>query len=269
MPSPHGFAPSHRAPVTPGDASAGAAEPRKPATAASDATKTPDGAPDASLEATATENPLLAKLACAVESAGMSELSALIDEASASDVVADEAAAELLLPLVTRCADLLANAPPFEASAPTDDENAEGSEALRLACARLGIKREHYERLHGEDILLDDIALFDEDDLKDVGLPLGPRRRLLRAVRAEKDVAAHGWADAALRTLECPLTLRVMRDPVVAADGHSYERAEIEARFARGLRASPCTRAPLAHCELIPNHALRDAIAQLDQTGAP
>ena len=70
----------------------------------------------------------------------MSELSALIDEASASDVVADEAAAELLLPLVTRCADLLANAPPFEASAPTDDENAEGSEALRLACARLGIK---------------------------------------------------------------------------------------------------------------------------------
>ena len=60
-----------------------------------------------------------------------------------------------------------------------------------------------------------------------------------------------------------------MRDPVVAADGHSYERAEIEARFARGLRASPCTRAPLAHCELIPNHALRDAIAQLDQTGAP
>ena len=49
----------------------------------------------------------------------------------------------------------------------------------------------------------------------------------------------------------------------------SRPRAEIEARFARGLRASPCTRAPLAHCELIPNHALRDAIAQLDQTGAP
>ena len=270
VPSAHGFvAPSDSAPVTPAAAPATAAEVRKPATAASEAPKMPAGAADASLEATATENPLLTKLARAVESAGMSELSALIEEASVDDVLADEAAAELLRPLVARCADLLASAPPFEASAPTDDENAEGTEALRLACARLGIKREHYERLHGEDILLDDIALFEEDDLKDVGLPLGPRRRLLRAVRAEKDVAAHGWADAALRTLECPLTLRVMRDPVVAADGHSYERAEIEARFARGLRASPCTRAPLAHCELIPNHALRDAIAQLDQTGAP
>jgi hypothetical protein len=31
--------------------------------------------------------------------------------------------------------------------------------------------------------------------------------------------------------LECPLTMEVMRDPVITADGQTYERAEIEKWF--------------------------------------
>jgi hypothetical protein len=51
-----------------------------------------------------------------------------------------------------------------------------------------------------------------------------------------------------------------MEDPVVVADGHSYERASIEAWFGRGTRTSPLTNAELPHTNLLPNHALRCAI---------
>jgi hypothetical protein len=66
----------------------------------------------------------------------------------------------------------------------------------------------------------------------------------------------------------CPLTLELMEDPVVVADGHSYERRAIEAWFARGHRRSPRTNLPLPHPVLVPNHALRGLIAELVARGA-
>jgi hypothetical protein len=59
-----------------------------------------------------------------------------------------------------------------------------------------------------------------------------------------------------------------MEDPVVVADGHSYERRAIEAWFARGHRRSPRTNVPLPHPVLLPNHALRGLIAELVADGA-
>jgi hypothetical protein len=59
-----------------------------------------------------------------------------------------------------------------------------------------------------------------------------------------------------------------MEDPVVVADGHSYERRAIEAWFARGHRRSPRTNVPLPHPVLVPNHALRGLIAELVARGA-
>ena len=58
----------------------------------------------------------------------------------------------------------------------------------------------------------------------------------------------------------CPITMDPMEDPVMAADGHSYERREIEAWLDRGKRMSPMTGAPLPHTHLMPNHALKKAI---------
>ena len=40
--------------------------------------------------------------------------------------------------------------------------------------------------------------------------------------------------------LRCPITLEVMRDPVLASDGHSYERDAIE-RWLINHRTSPLT----------------------------
>jgi hypothetical protein len=55
-------------------------------------------------------------------------------------------------------------------------------------------------------------------------------------------------------TGDCPLTMEVMRDPVITADGQTYERAEIESWFALGKRTSPLTGAELpAHKSPAPN----------------
>jgi hypothetical protein len=61
-------------------------------------------------------------------------------------------------------------------------------------------------------------------------------------------------------SFQCPLTMEVMRDPVMTTDGQTYERTEIERWFALGNRTSPLTAAELPSTLLFPNIALRNAI---------
>ena len=59
----------------------------------------------------------------------------------------------------------------------------------------------------------------------------------------------------------CPITTEVMSDPVMAADGHAYERTAIE----RGLATkptSPMTGDELGNTGLFPNHILRRMIRE-------
>jgi len=60
----------------------------------------------------------------------------------------------------------------------------------------------------------------------------------------------------------CPITMSVMEDPVVAADGHSYERTAILEHFRTGGASarSPFTNLPLPNQNLLENHALRNLI---------
>jgi len=67
---------------------------------------------------------------------------------------------------------------------------------------------------------------------------------------------------AASFVLECPLTMEVMRDPVMTADGQTYERTEIEKWFALGKRTSPLTGEELPSTNLLPNIALRQVIRE-------
>ena len=57
----------------------------------------------------------------------------------------------------------------------------------------------------------------------------------------------------------CPITHEVMHDPVIAADGHTYERVAI-ARWLKHHGTSPSTNLRLKHRGVIPNHSLRSAI---------
>ena len=59
----------------------------------------------------------------------------------------------------------------------------------------------------------------------------------------------------------CPIGRDLMHDPVSCADGHSYEREHIT-RWLSESRLSPVTGAPLPSLDLMPNHALRNAIEE-------
>jgi hypothetical protein len=67
------------------------------------------------------------------------------------------------------------------------------------------------------------------------------------------------------KNLCCPIGIELMKDPVVAADGHTYERSKIEAwfqspQFANLPVKSPMTNMQLDDTVLIRNHALKSVI---------
>ncbi|KAL0679991.1 hypothetical protein Bca4012_007972 [Brassica carinata] len=60
----------------------------------------------------------------------------------------------------------------------------------------------------------------------------------------------------------CPITQEVMREPSVAADGHTYEAEALREWLDNGHDTSPMTNLKLAHRNLVPNHPLRSAIRE-------
>uniref|UniRef100_A0A0E0CXS0 U-box domain-containing protein n=1 Tax=Oryza meridionalis TaxID=40149 RepID=A0A0E0CXS0_9ORYZ len=58
----------------------------------------------------------------------------------------------------------------------------------------------------------------------------------------------------------CPISLDLMRDPVTAPTGITYDREGIEAWLDTGRAVCPVTHAPLRHEDLVPNHAIRRVI---------
>eukprot|EP00808_Paulinella_micropora_P022057 g28019.t1 len=80
------------------------------------------------------------------------------------------------------------------------------------------------------------------------------------------DQSANGIVDStkAPRGFICPISLEVMHDPVIAADGHSYERETIVEWF-KHKNTSPSTNLPLPHTLLVENIALKAAIQDFRQ----
>jgi hypothetical protein len=64
----------------------------------------------------------------------------------------------------------------------------------------------------------------------------------------------------AVGDFHCPITQELMKDPVVAADGFTYERSAIASWFSKGRRTSPSTNLPLTNTLLVPNKHLRTLI---------
>ncbi|KAJ8558380.1 hypothetical protein K7X08_005146 [Anisodus acutangulus] len=69
-----------------------------------------------------------------------------------------------------------------------------------------------------------------------------------------------------LDEFKCPLSLRLMYDPVVIASGHTYERFQIQKWFAEGNDTCPTTRRKLANLSLTPNHTMKDLISRWSAT---
>ena len=63
-------------------------------------------------------------------------------------------------------------------------------------------------------------------------------------------------------SIRCPITLEPFCDPVIASDGHTYERSAIMQLFSLepSARVSPLTREPFANFCLIPNRSMRSLV---------
>jgi hypothetical protein len=66
----------------------------------------------------------------------------------------------------------------------------------------------------------------------------------------------------------CPITQEVMGDPVVASDGHTYERAAIERWVAKKM-TSPKTGGALESAIIFPNHSIRRQIREWQERRQP
>ncbi|XP_017627220.1 U-box domain-containing protein 9-like [Gossypium arboreum] len=60
----------------------------------------------------------------------------------------------------------------------------------------------------------------------------------------------------------CPLSKKLMRDPVVLSSGQTYERPFIEKWLKAGNRTCPQTQQVLSHTVLTPNHLVSEMISQ-------
>ncbi|KAG8476311.1 hypothetical protein CXB51_033026 [Gossypium anomalum] len=63
----------------------------------------------------------------------------------------------------------------------------------------------------------------------------------------------------------CPIFQEVMKDPLIAADGFTYEADAIRGWLDSGHDRSPMTNLKLEHCNLVPNYALLQAILEWQQ----
>uniref|UniRef100_A0A3B3XEB7 WD repeat, SAM and U-box domain-containing protein 1 n=1 Tax=Poecilia mexicana TaxID=48701 RepID=A0A3B3XEB7_9TELE len=88
---------------------------------------------------------------------------------------------------------------------------------------------------------------------------VGLRGRLLRKIEALK--AEQSGSEAPDEFL-CPITRELMKDPVIAADGYSYERESIESWIRGKNKTSPMTNLPLRTTLLTPNRSLKMAITR-------
>ena len=92
-------------------------------------------------------------------------------------------------------------------------------------------------------------------------------RQLLKSATEKADTSEKkrletvAAAVSAAETFLCPITQSPMSDPVIAADGHTYERTAIERWFGAGRLTSPVTNEPVTSTRLLQNHTLKSARA--------
>ena len=61
------------------------------------------------------------------------------------------------------------------------------------------------------------------------------------------------------KSFECPITRLIIKRPVIAADGHTYDQGALEQWF-ENKKTSPLTGEPMANTKLTPNHHLKSQI---------
>ncbi len=97
--------------------------------------------------------------------------------------------------------------------------------------------------------------------------PVTPERE---ALCAEIDAIDSAGKSDVPPEFKCPITLVAMRDPVVACDGHTYERSALMEAFRKEHSVSPMTRQPISNSFVYPNYALVSLMSRwVQRQGTP
>uniref|UniRef100_A0A3B4F1W1 WD repeat, SAM and U-box domain-containing protein 1 n=1 Tax=Pundamilia nyererei TaxID=303518 RepID=A0A3B4F1W1_9CICH len=105
-----------------------------------------------------------------------------------------------------------------------------------------------------------ELSQLNKETAAELGIEsVGLRGRLLRRIEALK---AEQNGSEAPDEFMCPITRELMKDPVIAADGYSYERESIESWIRGKNKTSPMTNLPLQTTLLTPNRSLKMAITR-------
>ncbi|KAL6861333.1 hypothetical protein ACP4OV_017033 [Aristida adscensionis] len=89
---------------------------------------------------------------------------------------------------------------------------------------------------------------------------LVPEMPLLRRSSRQVAPAPSGEEVAVPAHFRCPISLDLMRDPVTAPTGITYDRESVEGWLARGNATCPVTGGAVRLADLVPNHATRRMI---------
>ncbi|CAK9206532.1 unnamed protein product [Sphagnum jensenii] len=92
----------------------------------------------------------------------------------------------------------------------------------------------------------------------------GPEKRALYG--NETNAGEKAGHPAIPDDFKCPISLEMMKDPVIVATGQTYERSCIQKWLESGHRSCPKTGVLLPHEGLTPNYVLRSVIAQWCET---
>ncbi len=123
---------------------------------------------------------------------------------------------------------------------------------------RYDLLKRRYEYMHGFDIeILSDQNLQQLREDLEAGLQRVQTQQHYNDASKEVAMKFKGFV--------CPIGNKLMKDPVIAADGHSYDKENIELflnlwAVDKQTILSPKTNKPFQHIHLIPNHALKISI---------
>jgi len=133
---------------------------------------------------------------------------------------------------------------------------------LRSIATGAGLENHHADEIEGYRTIRDafDAILLESDSDHD-------DESIEEDEEEEEDAGEEVWRDPAAgevaARLVCPITQRVMKDPVICADGNTYERSAI-LRWFRTKAVSPMTNLPI-DTSVVPNLAVKEEIAEYRQ----
>ncbi|XAR60568.1 Ubiquitin--protein ligase [Bertholletia excelsa] len=139
-----------------------------------------------------------------------------------------------------------------------DDLTQESIALHEMVLASCGDAGESIEKMSTLLRKIKDFVLTENPDLDS---PLRQRSVPLRCIEQASSDGTHNLS-AIPDDFRCPISLELMKDPVIVSTGQTYERSCIEKWLEAGHGTCPKTQQTLASTALTPNYVLRSLIAQ-------